>query len=154
MTINELRKRKKKRWDGKFKSYVVGTFLLGLVKRKEICTELKISRSLLRRWQRWDYKNRVLRFTKHSSFMKKTVDIQSLEARIKELELVIEQERLRSESYEILLRIGKEKYRIDLKKKTGLKQKICIKKTLKKEPTFEIIETQNTNNQQLIPKNY
>lgn len=43
-------------------------------------------------------------------------------AQIAELERLLEKERLKSEAYEVLLDIGKEKYGLDLRKKNGTKR--------------------------------
>jgi hypothetical protein len=55
MTINELKKLSKGRWDRKMKRKVVIEWRLGLLKLKEIIVTLKINRWLFRRWVRWKY---------------------------------------------------------------------------------------------------
>lgn len=121
MTINELKESGKKRWDGPFKHRAASMVHLGMADARELCRELKINRNLLRRWLRWDWRQRVLKLTK-PSLMKENDKAKELRAQIAELEKLLEKERLRSEAYEILLDIGKEKYGIDLRKKNGAKR--------------------------------
>lgn len=121
MTIRELKKRRLQRRDGQFKSEAVGLLHLGQCSFEELCLELKIHRTLLRQWLRWDYRRRVLRFTHQGSMMQKESKETALGKRILELEKELELERLRREGLEIMLDIGKEKYGLDLRKKPGAK---------------------------------
>ena len=119
MTINELKENGKKRWDGPFKHRAASMLHLGMADQRELCRELKINRNLLRHWLRWDYRQRVLKWTKTRPMKGNEKE---LRAQIAELEKLLEKERLRREAYEMLLDIGKEKYGIDLRKKNGAKR--------------------------------
>ena len=121
MTLNELEKRGRLRKDGQFKRQVVGSLLLGFADSQTICQRLKISRTLLRSWLRWDYRHRVFKYIQPTS-MKEETKVSALKKRIEELETALEKEQIRREAYEILVDIGLEKYGIDLRKKTGAKR--------------------------------
>jgi hypothetical protein len=121
MTINELKKLRLGRWDGAMKHRVVIEWHLGLLKLADIVVTLKINRWLFRRWVRWEYYHRVLKF-KNVIDMSKTTDVSKLQERIKELERLLKDEQLRSEALHILIDIGEDKYGMDLRKKSGAKQ--------------------------------
>lgn len=121
MEINNLAKRGKRRRDGVFKSQAVARLHMGLIDSNALCRALKISRTLLRQWLRWDYRRRVFQWINQSE-MKASNKLESLKKQVAELEKQLEAERIRSEAYEILLDIGKEKYGVDLRKKTGAKR--------------------------------
>jgi hypothetical protein len=120
MTINELKKLSKGRWDGKMKRKVVIEWRLGLLKLKEILVTLKIDRWLFRRWVRWEYYHRV---TKHinSIDMSQETDVKKLQKYVLELESKLAEERLRVEALNILIDIGEEKYGMEIRKKNGAK---------------------------------
>lgn len=121
MEISALKKRGKKRRDGEFKGQAVAALHLGFSDGRTLCRVLGISPTLLRRWLRWDYRRRVHRWVKTSN-MKEANNLESLKKRVAELEKQLSEEQLRREAYEILLDIGKEKYGVDLRKKTGVKR--------------------------------
>ncbi|MBK8566724.1 MAG: hypothetical protein IPN76_26185 [Saprospiraceae bacterium] len=50
--------------DGLFKSRAASMLHLGMADQRELCREFKINRNLLRHWLRWDYRQRVLKWTK------------------------------------------------------------------------------------------
>jgi hypothetical protein len=120
MTINELKKLKLGRWDGKMKRKLVQEKRLGLLKLKEIVVTLGISRWEYRKWEKWEYYHRV---TKHKNIidMSQITDTSKLQARVKELEAKLKEEQLRTEALTILIKIGEEKYGLDLRKKNGAK---------------------------------
>jgi hypothetical protein len=121
MTINELKKLSKGRWDGKMKRKVVIEWRLGLLKLKEIIVTLKIDRWLFRRWVRWEYTHRVIKHI-NSIKMSQETDVPKLQARIKDLEKKLLNEELKTEALTIMIRIGEEDYGLDLRKKYGAKQ--------------------------------
>ncbi|MCC6724879.1 MAG: hypothetical protein IT258_10240 [Saprospiraceae bacterium] len=57
MTINELKESGKKR-------RAASMLHLGIADQRELCWELKINRNLLRHRPHWDYRLRVLKWTK------------------------------------------------------------------------------------------
>ncbi len=119
MTIKELSKLRR---DGVFKSRVVASVLTGEVSARRLREELGISRNLLRRWLRWDWRRRVLHFTKTAKQMKQTDKVAELKKQIAELEAELEKSQIKAEAYQILIDIALEKYGIDLRKKTGPKR--------------------------------
>jgi malate synthase len=121
MTINELKKLSKGRWDGKMKRKVVIEWRLGLLKLKEIIVTLRIDRWLFRRWVRWEYTHRVIKHI-NSIEMSQETDVPKLQARIKDLEKKLLNEELKTEALTIMIRIGEEDYGLDLRKKYGAKQ--------------------------------
>lgn len=125
MELKGLKQKGHHRRDGLFKSRVVARLYMGLNDAKTLCKELQISRTLLRRWLRWDYHRRVLRWTKpaHQLIqMEKEQSMEALKKRLLELEKQLELAELKREGLEVLLDIGKEKYGLDLRKKHGAKQ--------------------------------
>lgn len=121
MTINELRKKQKRRSDGRFKRSAVASLHFGELDARTLCRELKISRALLRSWIRWDYRTRVKKYTDMPR-TKQTETAAELKKRIAELETALEKTAIRAEANEILVAIALEKYGIDLRKKTGPKR--------------------------------
>jgi hypothetical protein len=115
MTINELKKIKLGRWDGKMKRKVVIEWHLGLLKLADIVVTLKINRWDFRRWVRWEYYHRVVKY-KNVIDMSKITELSKLQSRIKELEALLKEEQLRTESLNVLIDIGEEKYGMDLRK--------------------------------------
>lgn len=121
MTISELKKLSRGRWGGDMKRTVVQQWHLGLLTLKEILLTLKIKRRTFRQWVRWEYYHRVVKH-KISSYMKQETKLQELQKQLKALEENLQYERLKNEALEMLIDIGKEKYGVDLRKKTGAKQ--------------------------------
>ena len=121
MTINELKNLSKGRWDGKMKRRVVIEWHIGLLKLADIIVTLKINRWEFRRWVRWEYYHRVVKF-KNVIDMSKITDLSKLQSRIKELEALLKEEQLRTEALNVLIDIGEEKYGMDLRKKNGARQ--------------------------------
>lgn len=117
MTINELKKLKLGRWDGKMKRKVVIEWHLGLLKLADIIVTLKINRWQFRHWVRWEYYHRVVKF-KNVIDMSKITDLSKLQLRIKELEALLKEEQLRTEALNVLIDIGEEKYGMDLRKRS------------------------------------
>jgi hypothetical protein len=121
MTIKELKKLSRRRWDGSMKRTIVQQWHLGLLTIKEILLTLRIERREFRRWVRWEYQQRV---TKHKIglYMTRETKLQELQKQLKGLEEKLQYEQLKNEALELLIDIGKEKYGVDLRKKTGAKQ--------------------------------
>lgn len=55
MTISELKKLSRGRWNGSMKRTVVQQWHMGLLTLKEIVLTLKINRRTFRQWVRWEY---------------------------------------------------------------------------------------------------
>lgn len=121
MTIKELKKLSEGRWNGSMKRTVVQQWHLGLLTLKEILLTLRIERRTFRHWVRWEYHHRVGRH-KTDSYMKQETKLQELQKQLKALEEKLQYEQLKNEALEMLIDIGKEKYGVDLRKKTGAKQ--------------------------------
>ena len=121
MQINDLRKLGRGRWDGKMKRKVVIEWRLGLLKLEDIIVTLKINRWSFRRWVRWEYYHRVIKHI-NSIDMSKETDVIRLQKYILELESKLAEERLRTESLNILIDIGEEKYGMEIRKKSGAKR--------------------------------
>jgi predicted phage tail protein len=121
MTISELKKLSRGRWDGSMKRTVVQQWHLGLLTLKEIVLTLKINRRIFRQWVRWEYQHRIVKH-KTKCYMKQETKLQELQKQLKALEEKLQYEQLKNEALEMLIDIGKEKYGVDLRKKTGAKQ--------------------------------
>ena len=121
MQINDLRKLGRGRWDGKMKRKVVIEWRLGLLKLEDIIVTLRITRWSFRRWVRWEYYHRVIKHI-NSIDMSKETDVIRLQKYILELESKLAEERLRTESLNILIDIGEEKYGMEIRKKSGAKR--------------------------------
>ncbi len=118
MTIKELKKLSEGRWNARMKRSVVQQWHLGFLTLKEILLTLRIERREFQRWIRWAYHECV---TKHKPglHMTRETKLQEREKQHKALEEKLQYEQLKNEALEMLLDIGKEKYGVDLRKKTG-----------------------------------
>jgi hypothetical protein len=121
MTVKELKKLSRGRWDGSMRRTIVQQWHLGLLTIQEIVLTLRINRWEFRRWVRWEYHHRVVKH-KTDNYMKQETKLQELQKQLKALEEKLQYEQLKNEALEMLIDIGKEKYGIDLRKKTGVKQ--------------------------------
>jgi transposase-like protein len=124
MTINELVVQQKGGVDGDFRRRVVSAYELGFITVEQVVNDLKISRSLLRRWCRWFYLERLGKTSvvKNGDKMAKSKHTLELEKRIAELEKSLLAAQLGQESLEMMLAHVEKKYDLtkgDIKKKLG-----------------------------------
>jgi transposase len=121
MTIKELTELQKRGVDADFRRRVVSAYELGFIAVEQVVNDLKISRSMLRRWCRWYYLQRVgqTSLTKTRNKMAKSKHTLELEQRIAELEKALLAARLGQESLEMMLAHVEKKYDLskgDIKK--------------------------------------
>ncbi len=85
MTIKELKKLSRGRWNGSMKRSAVQQWHIGPLTLKEILLTLKINRCEFRRWVRWEYHHWV---TKHKTglYMTRETKLQELQKQLKVLE--------------------------------------------------------------------
>ena len=124
MTIKELCEQQKGGIDAVFRRRVVSAYELGFITVEQVVNDLKISRSLLRRWCRWYYLQRTEQATsiKTADKMAKSKHTLELEKRIAELEKALSAAHLGQESLEMMLAHVEKKYDLskgDIKKKRG-----------------------------------
>ena len=101
---------KKKYKPGVFRRHVVELYRLGLVSESQILTELKISRSLLKVWNRWYQRYRLKRFYppfRQSRIMKNSNDeLALLKEQLAQTEKLLQQEKLKREALDTMITIA------------------------------------------------
>lgn len=117
---------KKKYKPGAFRRHVVELYRLGLVSELQILTELKISRSLLKDWNRFYQRYRLNRFyppIKPITKMKNPTDeIALLREQLAQTEKLLQQEKLKREALDIMIGIAEKEFKIPIRKKSGPKR--------------------------------
>ena len=114
MYISLLERNKKSRISLLFKRKVVESYRAGLVSPEEFEQSLSISKTELRRLNRWYFKHKLSRYTYPSNFrriMKKKTDMEylrALEKRLQDTEKENKMLRLKAEAYEIVIEIAEE----------------------------------------------
>ncbi len=114
MYISLLQRNKKSRISLPFKRKVVESYRAGLVASEEFERSLRISKTELRRLNRWYFKHKLSRYTYPFNFhriMKKKTDVEylrALEKRLLETERENKILRLKAEAYEIVIEIAEE----------------------------------------------
>lgn len=117
---------KKKCKPGVFRRHVVELYRLGLVSESQILTELKISRSLLKNWNRFYQRYRLNRFyppIKPIPTMKNPTDeIALLREQLAQTEKLLQQEKLKREALDMMINIAEKEFKIPIRKKSGPKR--------------------------------
>ena len=141
--IEELAKVRKR--DGNWKRKVVEYWLWCDEETKTICKLLKISRPLLQRWHRWHFRTRdlvkkapdwevppsIISWQKRQAMKNKAIEkqlasdnknVEQLEKQVAALQAALKQEQLKAEAFNTLIDIAEERYKIEIRKKSGAKQ--------------------------------
>jgi transposase-like protein len=112
MKVSSFLNFKKKYQTGIFRWQVIELYRLGLVSESQILAELKISRSLLRVWNRSYHRYRLNRFYppfKRSSVMKNPNDeIALLKEQLAQTEKLLQQEKLKREALDTMITIAEQ----------------------------------------------
>lgn len=112
------------RYSPDFRSRVVSRYRLGIHSIAEICEPLKISPNLLQKWNRWYYRHHLLKFWKSQPLVlmedpKKR--LLQLEKELRELKEAYEDEKLKRQTYELMIRVAEREFEIPIRKKYGAK---------------------------------
>lgn len=123
MTVSNFIDLKKKYKTGAFRWHVVELFRLGLVSENQILTELTISRTSLRAWNRSYQRYRLRRYHPHSTFrrlaMNQTNEIALLKQQLAQTEALLQLEKLKREAAETMITIAEKEFKIPIRKKSG-----------------------------------
>jgi transposase len=114
---------KKKYETGPFRWQVIKLYRLGVVKERQVLTELDLSLSSLRTWNRAYQRYRLRRYYLTSRFrrliMTPTQEIASLNQQLAQTQLLLDQEKLKREAAETMITIAENEFKIPIRKKSG-----------------------------------
>lgn len=126
MTISTLQRKKEKYNSPQKKRELVEYYRSGILSDKSILNNLKISRNLLRSWNRWYFRHRILRYTQPRNRMKNLDDIHismhELKQANKRLVKENKQLQLQKQALETMLNVAEKEFGIAIRKKSGPKQ--------------------------------
>jgi hypothetical protein len=125
MFINRLKQKKKKSNSSLFKRQVVEYYRADILSARQLTKELQISPNLLRHWNRWYFKIRLLRhFKSKLSFAMKNKDqeIEKLKAELAQAYKENTQLKLKNEALQVMIHLAEDKFNIAIEKKSGSKQ--------------------------------
>ncbi len=131
--------------DGKWKRQVIEYWIWCDESTVEICKILKISRPLLNRWHRWHFRTRgasynspplvlsptLIAWQKKQMIKNKKVErrlsseaqqVELLRKQIMALQGSLKDEQLKSEAMSTMIDIAEKEYKIEIRKKSGVKQ--------------------------------
>lgn len=123
MKISSFIDFKKKYKTGPFRWQVIELYRLGVVKERQVLTELDLSLSSLRAWNRAYQRYRLRRYYPTSRFrrpiMNPTQEIASLKQQLAQTQLLLEHEKLKREAAETMITIAENEFKIPIRKKPG-----------------------------------
>lgn len=123
--LNDLVAHRKKK-TRLFKWKVVEAYRAERVQAAELEEKLGISRTELRRLNRWYYRCRILPLlypSKHGRLMKRDADyVKTLERKLADMEKENQFLRLQAEAYQTVIQIAEEQFNIPITKKLGAKR--------------------------------
>ena len=125
MKVSSFLNFKKKYQTGAFRWQVIELYRLGLVSEPQILAELKISRILLRAWNRSYQHYRLKRFYppfKRIRLMNKTDEIAVLKEQLAQTEKLLQEEKLKREALDTMITIAEQEFKIPIRKKSGPKR--------------------------------
>lgn len=126
MTISTLQRKKEKYNSPQKKRELVEYYRSGILSDKSILNNLKISRNLLRSWNRWYFRHQILRYTQPRNRMKNLDDIHismhELKQANKRLVKENKQLQLQKQALETMLNVAEKEFGIAIRKKSGPKQ--------------------------------
>lgn len=126
MKISSFIDFKKKYKTGPFRWQVIELYRLGVVKERQVLTELDLSPSSLRAWNRAYQRYRLRRYYPTSRFrrpiMTPTQEIASLKQQLAQTQILLEHEKLKREAAETMITIAENEFKIPIRKKSGPKR--------------------------------
>jgi hypothetical protein len=125
MFIKRLKQKKKKSNFSLFKRQVIEYYRADILSAQELAKELQISSTLLRYWNRWYFKIRLLRHFKskmHLAMKNKDQQIEKLKADLAQAYKENAQLKLKNEALQIMIHLAEDKFNIAIGKKSGSKQ--------------------------------
>jgi hypothetical protein len=125
MFIKRLKQKKKKSNFSFFKRQVVEYYRADILSAQELAKELQISSTLLRYWNRWYFKIRLLRHFKskmHFAMKNKDQQIEKLKADLAQAYKENAQLKLKNEALQIMIHLAEDKFNVPIEKKSGSKQ--------------------------------
>lgn len=96
-----------------------------LLTDQQACKKYGISLTLIRRWRRQYFKRRLLPHIKPRSMKPKqsqAEQIKALEKQLEETQKALQEEKLKSRAYEIMVEEAEKEFNIPVRKKSGPKQ--------------------------------
>lgn len=109
-----------------FRWHVVELFRLGLVGEQQILTELNLSRTSLRVWNRAYQRYRLRRYHPVSTYIRPVMtaadEIALLKQQLAQTEKLLQEEKLKREAYQTMITIAEKEFSISIRKKSGPKR--------------------------------
>lgn len=109
-----------------FRWHVVELYRLNLVSERQILTELDLSRTSLRIWNRAYQHYRLRRYYPKSTYqrptMTETQEIALLKQQLSQTEALLKQEKLKREAFETMIMVAEKEFNIPIRKKSGPKR--------------------------------
>ena len=109
-----------------FRWHVIELLRLGLVSERQILTELDLSRTSLRIWNRAYQRYRFRRYHPKSTYrqpiMTDADQITLLKQQLAQTEKLLQEEKLKREAYQTMITIAEKEFKIPIRKKSGPKR--------------------------------
>lgn len=109
-----------------FRWHVIELFRLGLVSEGQILTELDLSRTSLRIWNRAYQRYRLRRYYPKSTYrqpiMTDADQLILLKQQLAQTEKLLQEEKLKREAYQTMITIAEKQFKIPIRKKSGPKR--------------------------------
>lgn len=126
MTISSFIDFKKKYKRGPFRWQVIELYRLDAVDKRQVLTELDLSLTSLRIWNRAYQRYRLRRYHPTSKFqrssMSPTQEIALLKQQLAQTQTLLEQEKLKREAAELMITFAEIEFKIPIRKKSGPKR--------------------------------
>ena len=123
MTLSSFTDFKQNYKSSPFRWHVVELFRLDLVSESQILTQLSLSRTSLRVWNRAYQHYRLRRYhpksTYHQPIMTDADQIALLKQQLAQTEKLLEDEKLKREAYQTMIAIAEKEFKIAIRKKSG-----------------------------------
>lgn len=126
MTVSSFIDLRQKYKSGPFRWHVIELLRLGLISEGQILTELELSPTSLRTWNRAYQRYRFRRYYPQSTYrqpiMTDADQIAFLKQQLAQTEKLLQEEKLKREAYQTMIAIAEKEFKIVIRKKSGPKR--------------------------------
>lgn len=116
---------KKSYYPVQLRKKIIQSIDAGLITQRQVCEKYGLSTKLLRQWYRWYHKSFLLPHTTPKPMKRKKdseQEIKALKAQLKATQKALEEEKLKSRAYEIMIDIAEKELNVPVRKKHGTQQ--------------------------------
>ena len=125
MNKRELEENAKRRYSSKVKRRIVEELRSGMLTIRQCTKQYQVSVSILQDWNRWYYKNRVLKYFRSKStllMLPTQTTLEQLKRQLSEAQAQLAQEKLKNTALETMISVAEKQLKVEIRKKDGSKQ--------------------------------